>query len=79
MCMKKFKYKLWDGFIYFDLKLSELESNVTSLYESTIKSFKQKEFKNIKNKKVEIDYLVFIFFVYLKNNLTFITFLYLPT
>ena len=47
MCMKKFKYKLWDGFIYFDLKLSELES----LYLSVVSKHDTKFYKKTKREK----------------------------
>jgi len=45
MCMKKFKYKLWDGFVYFDSKLSELES----LYLSVVSKHDTKFYKKTKN------------------------------
>lgn len=51
--MKKFKYKLWDGFVYFERQLTELET----LYLSVISKHDTKFYKKTKNNNKISEYI----------------------
>lgn len=53
MCMKKFKYKLWEGFVYFERQLTELET----LYLSVISKHDTKFYKKTKNNNKISEYI----------------------
>ena len=51
--MKKFKYKLWEGFVYFERQLTELET----LYLSVISKHDTKFYKKTKNNNKISEYI----------------------
>tara|TARA_X000000368_G_scaffold178970_1_gene141282 strand:+ start:3248 stop:3484 length:237 start_codon:yes stop_codon:yes gene_type:complete len=51
--MKKFKYKLWEGFVYFERQLTELEA----LYLSVISKHDTKFYKKTKNNNKISEYI----------------------